>query len=211
MTRWFVVAGLMITSASLAVAQPAAPLAPPDVAELQRAAVATDDVRRTKLAEESSKKKFLGINFGIAVAALIPLTEDTRITEAVLVPNAEGTPAEERIVRAKKRNNYDARVLLETHYFFDGSPRFGYGPMVVLQPGANEIIEGIGAGFLVGWRRSLEHSDSFNLGVALFLERSVKGLGEGIKENRPLPAGETEIRYEEKPRPALVALASFSF
>lgn len=127
------------------------------------------------------------------------------------MPGDPAVPDSPKIVRAKTRRSSDARVLLETHYFFPLCDRFGYGPVLVVQPGTAEIIEGVGLGFMMGARRATDASDSFNLGLAVFMERSVTVLGAGIEENQPLPAGETEIRYQQTPKASLMALASFSF
>jgi hypothetical protein len=141
------------------------------------------------------------------------LHKDSRIEEAVLLPEDAAVPTSEKIVRATKRKNFDARLLLETHYFFtsDDFPTFGWGPVIVVQPGTDEIVEGAGLGLMVGWRRNKETSDSFNLGLTIFMERNVKDLGEGIKEDAPLPAGETAIRFQEKPALSLLVVGSFSF
>lgn len=166
-------------------------------------------------AEEKAgaRRQFAGINFGVAIGVLMPLYRNTRIEEAVLVPSDPANPDAPKVVRATLRKSVDARLLLETHYFFQPSayPLFGWGPVIVVQPGTDEIVEGAGLGMMVGWRRGEKTSDSFNLGLALFMERSVKDLGEGIKEDLPLPAGETEIRYQQKPAVSAVALGSFSF
>jgi hypothetical protein len=227
MSRWSTITLLILLFSSNALAQavpvvpavPAVPVVPAvpasttsdGIKQLQDSAVSTKEAQEKKTLQDEAKKKFQGINFGIAFAALIPLDENSRITEAVLTPDDEGTPPEERIVRATKRSNYDTRLMLETHYFFEVGSRIGFGPVVMIQPGASEIIDGAGLGIMFGLRRSLEQSDSFNLGLGIFLERNVKGLGEGVEENKPLPAGETKIRFEEKPHSALALLASFSW
>ncbi len=163
--------------------------------------------------KEGAQRQFAGINFGVAIGVLVPVYRNTRIEEAVLVPSDPANPDAPKVVRATVRRSVDARLLLETHYFFqaDRFPLFGWGPVIIVQPGTDEIVEGAGLGAMVGWRRGEKTSESFNLGLALFMERSVKDLGEGIEEDKPLPAGETEIRYQQKPAVSVVLLGSFSF
>lgn len=233
--RWgrsLATAGVIIAvAASVARAEEPAAAAPAPAGAPQAAATTTGttetervlreqiaaDLRATKAAaaqeEAVARKQFAGINFGVAIGVLVPLYRNTRIEEAVLVPSDPANPDAPKVVRATVRKSVDARLLLETHYFFQPTayPLFGWGPVIVVQPGTDDIVEGAGLGMMVGWRREAKTSDSFNLGIALFMERRVKDLGEGITEDNPLPIGETEIRYQQKSAVSAVLLGSFSF
>lgn len=173
-------------------------------AEAQAAAL---EKKQQETVKAEAKRQFAGINFGVAIAMMYSLNDD-RVDNAVLVPNGERS-----VVRATSRARAAARVLLETHYFFTpkNSPRVGHGPFLALQPGTEELIVSVGLGYMIGFRREEEKSDSFNLGAAIMVEPAAKVLGAGVKENEALPVGETEIRFQQKPVASLALVASFSF
>lgn len=87
---------------------------------------------------------------------------------------------------------------------------WGFGPFIALQPGSDAIIDAVGAGLMVGFRRG-ERSQSFNFGVGVLYDVDVRVLGPGIRANAPLPAGETELRYQQREQAAVLFLSSFSF
>jgi len=108
--------------------------------------------------------------------------------------------------------------MLESHYLFQGDhdikgKPWGWGPFVAIQPGTDETIDAIGLGMMVSFKRKSEADDSssWNLGVAAVVDPSVKVLGDGINENRPLPAGETQIRFKETSQWGVLVMTSFSF
>ena len=74
-------------------------------------------------------------------------------------------------------------------------------------------IIGGGRGMRVGFKRKPEADDSssWNLGIAAVVDPSVKVLGDGIDENRPLPGGETQIRFKETSQWGVLIMTSFSF
>ena len=160
-----------------------------------------------------AEKDFAGINFGVGVSLTIDIGDHDRVESAELVNG---------IVRINKENNDIPRIMLETHYMFLPQVDFlgidsiepgkwGWGPFVGIQNGSNEIIEAIGAGIMLGFIRNEETKDSFNIGVGMVVDPSVKILGDGIKENQYLPEGETEIRYKETSQWGILILSSYSF
>lgn len=88
--------------------------------------------------------------------------------------------------------------------------QYAIGPFIAVQPGTDEIIEALGGGFMVGLRRQ-KGLGSFNLGFGVVVDPSVKVLGSGIEEDKPLPTGETQIRFREKTQAGFLILASFSW
>ena len=158
--------------------------------------------------DRQNEREFAGISFGVGIGVTFT-SERERIEEAVLVDNAmEDGP---QVIRATKKRNTTARILLETHYFF--SPwhkNLGFGPFIAIQPGNEEIIEAAGAGVMMGLRRD-DRAQSFNMGVGVLVEPSVKTLGDGQTDGEPLPAGESEIRFQEKAIYSLVIIGSFAF
>lgn len=168
----------------------------------------TSDAERSP--ETLARQEFQGISFGVGIAGMIPFNsigEDNRIEEAVLAGDESS-----RFVRVVRRHSTSARVILETHYFFTPGPaeRFGIGPFVALQPGTEKVINALGGGVLTGLRRE-NRSQSFNVGAGVMVEPEVRDLGQGIMEDEPLPAGETEIRYQTVPTWSFVLIASFGF
>jgi len=136
--------------------------------------------------------------------------EHNRIDEAKLVNN---------VVRVTEERNDIPRIMLESHYFFLPDTTFlravepknwGHGPFVAIQPGSEEIIEAIGFGWMIGFKRENSES-SWNIGAGLVVDPNVKILGDGIEENKPLPAGETEIRFKETSQWGVLIVTSFGF
>lgn len=162
----------------------------------------------------TSEVEFAGLKFGVGISITHDVGSIDRVTSASLDGNG--------IVRVNKEQNDVARIMLETHYFFEGgrkvfglwdAPEAGWawGPFIALQPGTSDIIEAIGGGIMIGFRKSRASLDSFNIGFGLILDPSVQVLGDGITENQPLPSGETEIRYKETSQGGLLGLFSFTF
>ena len=164
---------------------------------------------------QAEERSFAGINFGIGISLTMDTGSNDRVESAII--------DEAGIVRVSSDQNDIARVMLETHYFFepkdDGKSflgmadpgKWGHGPFVALQPGTDEIIEAIGLGWMVGFRRNATGSDSWNLGLGYVVDPSVQVLGEGIEADEPLPAGETQIRFRETSQGGVLLLASFTF
>ena len=181
----------------------------------QDAAVAASaDTAAKQAAADASNSKFAGLDFGVGLSFTRDDGTRDRIASASLVNG---------IVRVEDENNDRARVMLESHYFFtpkaklgrfrvnsDDIKQFGVGPFVALQPGTDEIIEAIGMGLMVGFRRG-DSGQSFNLGLGYVIDPNTRVLGDGLKADQPLPAGETEIRYKDASQGGFLILSSFSF
>lgn len=118
--------------------------------------------------------------------------------------------------------------MLETHYFFmqpenfnilglkevkNTKDKWGVGPYVAVQPGTNQIIEAISAGVMWGFRYTDDKTDkrSWNIALGLSVEPSSKTLGDGFVKNHGAPAGETEVRYQNRTLMGVTALVSFGW
>lgn len=179
------------------------------------------------LADASSNKQtFGGIEFGIGIAFSYDLGENDRVRNASLIDG---------IVRVDHTDNVRARLILESHYLFTpddilgatnifglsnvGQERkeWGVGPFVALQPGTDNVIDAIGAGLMLGLRRSAvagstsNSGDSFNIGIGILYDIDARVLGDGILANQPLPGDETEIRYKTREQSGLLIMTSYSF
>jgi len=164
---------------------------------------------------------FGGIDFGVGVSFSYDLGGELRVREAELVNG---------IVRVTEADNARARLILESHYFFTPAGRsifglqntaasegssaannWGIGPFIALQPGSDAIIDAIGGGLMMGFRRPGEGDDSFNFGIGVLYDVDVRTLGPGIEANQPLPDGETEIRYQQREQASILFISSYSF
>ena len=165
-------------------------------------------------ATEAGNRSFAGLEFGVGLSFTIDIGKRDRIGNASIVNG---------LVRVGDENNDRARVMLESHYLFtpdidlgffgDNSgaiKKWGIGPFIALQPGTDEVIEAIGMGVMIGFRRA-ESGQSFNLGFGYAVDPNTQVLGDDIRANAPLPVGETEIRYKNVAQTLLLILSSFSF
>jgi hypothetical protein len=165
-------------------------------------------------------KPFGGLSMGVGLSLTHDLGWNDRITRATLDAN--------KIVRVEEERNDLARIMLELHYFFTPNVSFlnvsphawGHGPFVAIEPGKENIINAIGAGWMIGFRNSTynwrtgvttyDTTSSWNFGVGFVVENS-KILGDGIRANQPLPAGEAAIRYKDTSQGGVMFITSFSF
>ncbi|PTQ63627.1 hypothetical protein C8J45_105203 [Sphingomonas sp. PP-CE-3G-477] len=153
--------------------------------------------------------KFAGLKFGVGISFTLDSGDNDRVTEASLVNG---------VVRVDDEDNGRARIMLESHYFFTPDWQWtglqkgvwGVGPFVSLQPGTDNIIEAIGMGLMFGFRRS-SGKESFNLGFGMIADPNTRVLGDGVFADRPLPNGETEVRFKEEMQRGFLILSSFSF
>lgn len=187
-----------------------------------RADEVTAQALRTDIVAKEADSDFKGLGFGVGLSLTIDGGKDSRVDDAELVDGIDDQNKPTQIVRVKSVRDRVPRVMLESHYFFefkqqkvpDGSvkvARYGLGPFVSVQPGSNEIIDAIGMGVMFGMRRSPLKSDSFNVAVGYVVDPRVKILGDGIEANKPLPPGETQIRYKTTSQSGILILFSFAF
>ncbi|MBD8619407.1 hypothetical protein IFT67_10795 [Sphingomonas sp. CFBP 13728] len=176
----------------------------------------------------AGRQPFGGLDFGIGVSYTGDVGSSDRIGTAMLDSNG--------IVRVTDKNNVNARIMLESHYFFTpnksflfgsrnyaddrddygniitpGQKMWGIGPFIALRPGSDDVIDAIGMGIMVGFRRSPDSKESFNFGIGAVVDPSVRVLGKGIIADAVLPAGEIEVRYRETSQLGVLLLTSFSF
>jgi hypothetical protein len=233
MKRSFFVLLLLLFSAVLPAQQPAQPAQPDsgDSNPLDPQFVPSfPDIQGDEATQANEATiDFKGAGFGAGLGIVVDV-EKGRVSDAEVVNG---------VVRVKKDDDLGPRVVLNLHYFFSGAcdpdpstgkarvdkwcrkaivngdevaiPMRGWGPFVAVQPGTGEAIQAVGGGLLWGWRRHPDKPDSFNVGFGALVDQNVKVLGDGIKENKPLPNGETEIRFKETSRWGLLLMASWAF
>lgn len=168
------------------------------------------DTLRTKIRREEARRQFLGLDFGLGLSLAVDL-------QGGVIDDASVVNGRVRVSREKRAR---PRVLLESHYFFAprarsflglDSDRWGYGPFVALQGSDEEVIEAFGLGWMFGLRPKDDSSNAFNLGIGLLFDPQVRVLGNGIRDNDPLPAGETEVRFREEDHVSLLLSISLSY
>jgi hypothetical protein len=174
------------------------------------------DAAATLKAEESAATKdFLGLKWGFGIGAAGDLSSRKRVDSAKAVNG---------VVRVDETSQVQPRIFLEIHLFglsqlakntsfenMDPKPLFGQGLWVGVQSSSDQVIDAFALGWMWGWRKSSTSSNSLNLGLGLVLDPKVQVLGDGFKENQPLPTGETEIRYKKESHLGAVLVTSFSF
>jgi len=144
---------------------------------------------------------FSKLNWGAGLGYVLDFEGKERIGDADVVNG---------IVRIKDENDASVSLLLEAHYFFH--PRYdsqqldikagdwGVGPFVAAQVGNEDLIETVALGVMMGWRRKAvaNSGNSFNIGVGIAVDPDAQVFGDGVEANKPLPVGETAIRYKER-------------
>ena len=192
---------------------PAPAGAKPSVAAKTDGAEKKDDTEKKPSAGRT--REFGGFSLGAGLSLTHDLGDNDRVQSATIVNG---------IVRVTAEQNDVARIMLESHYFFEGDDdynlfwfiplkkkRWGHGPFVAIQPGTNDIVEAIAFGWMIGFRHSDESVESWNIGFGAIVDPSVQVLGDGFVANAPPPAGETEVRYKTKSQWGWMIIASFAW
>jgi hypothetical protein len=162
---------------------------------------------------QNGTREFAGLSFGVGISLTLDTGKNDRVDEAQIIDG---------LVRVDKESNARARIMLESHYFFTPETQrghlfrvkngnWGIGPFIALQPGTDEIIEAVGAGFMIGFRREDGNGSSWNFGIGAAVDPNVRILGDGFQANAPPPGNETQIRFKEKGQVGILLISSFSF
>jgi len=173
-------------------------------------ASATTEQDRRSAAEKAASEKFGGIELGAGLSFTMDVGAHDRVKKASIIDD---------IVRIEDAKNTRARVMFESHYFFKPKRRllglepdmWGIGPFIAAQPGSDEIIEAIGFGIMLGFRRDPVKSESFNVGLGWVMDPNTQILGDGINKNQPLPGNEKDIRYKQDSQAGIMGIISFTF
>jgi hypothetical protein len=90
-------------------------------------------------------------------------------------------------------------------------PLMGFGPFIALQSSDNKVVDALTVGVMWGARKAPKESASVNIGIGLSFDPSVQVLGGGLKEEDPLPANETAVRFKKEGRFGWALMTSFTF
>jgi len=168
----------------------------------------TAPVEEAKAQEEdlAGKKKFMGQNFGIGFA--ISFYDGDIVSDAEIVNG---------VVVAKSKKDKEARVLLEFHTLIAcnkgrTNTDFGCGPFAALATKENDVLGGVGLGWLWSWRnKAASDGSGFSIGVGAILDNDVKDLADGFHVGKAPPNGETTIRYTSEPKTSWLLFMSNNF
>lgn len=154
-----------------------------------------------------------GLGFGVGFSLTADIGKHNRVKGA--------SKDSEKKVRVDSEQDVLPRFVLESHYFFPGPRGFlgvpkenwGWGPFVAVEPGGDSLVNSVGAGLLVGWKRKNDSQsrspvDSFNLGIGVSVDPSTQILGDGIIEGSVY---EGEIRYKETHQIGIMGIFSAAF
>ncbi|MBL8750432.1 MAG: hypothetical protein JNK78_14815 [Planctomycetes bacterium] len=170
--------------------------------ETFRQAFAQDEaVKESKKAKETSLE---GFNFGTGIGATFDMHSGSRVKSASI---RDGT------VRVDEEGDAQLGFVLETHYFFGASkPRlWGTGPFVAIKMGENDLIDEAGLGWMLGLRRRVEDTNSFNIGVGVMVDPDAEVLADGFIANQPAPAGATDVATKKEERFSFAIVFSYTF
>lgn len=90
-------------------------------------------------------------------------------------------------------------------------PLIGIGPFAAIQTGNDDSISSAGLGVMVGVRSDPRKTSSFNLGVGVAFDTGLRELAPGFVEGKPLPDGESAVRFTERSARRLMLTLSFAF
>jgi hypothetical protein len=163
-----------------------------------------------ELAESSEQEartanEFMGLSWGIGFG--YSFGEDEAIDDAEIVDG---------VVRVKSRKKDQPRAVLEFHRYFwcnDGRKQLdrGCGLFVAVAASDEDVLAGVGIGFMYGRKSSPDDTEGFSVGVGVILDGNVKDLADGFKENAPPPGTETAVRFEEKSRWSALIIVTRTF
>lgn len=121
------------------------------------------------------------------------------------------------LVRVTDEAKKERALWLETHYQLVkfANNRFAFGPFLAVQVSDDDgLFDSLGAGFMVAMNRNTNPAAwsnlGFNVGVGV-VSSTIRELGDGLKENQPLPDGEESIYFHKNDDIGWMVLFSFTF
>ncbi len=160
-----------------------------------------DVTKENKLAIDQT---FLGLNWGIAVAAAYTFEKDPSVDEAEILNGS---------VWVTRESKASPRVMLETHYFLSlRSGKWGWGPFLAIQPASGDLLGTIAGGVMVGIKNADDkNNNSFNVGIGPYLINNYKELTAGLVDGKMAPEGLSTIKYKTRAAAGICLVFSFSF
>lgn len=152
------------------------------------------------------------LGFGVALSLQWNVFKPDIVNDAEVDQNG--------IVRVNTRANTTAGFMLEMHYLIWKWPhdqsRRGTGPFVAVQPGTDQVISAVGAGWMIDWKVDQTSRKGFGLGFGYAARPSAKTLGNEFVGGQPAPKDPTTgqplpIRFETRDKGSVLAVLSFTF
>jgi hypothetical protein len=144
------------------------------------------------------------LGFGIALAFRFNVLRPDLVSAASI--DAAG------IVHVVTRANAHPGFMLESHYLFwkNASGKFGSGPFVAAQPGTDQIIDAIGAGWMIAWKVN-DSGKGFGLGFGYASIPAAQVLGAGFADGKQAPPGATSVQFQTRDKGSILIVNSFTF
>tara|TARA_Y100001001_G_scaffold108583_1_gene106286 strand:+ start:6754 stop:7653 length:900 start_codon:yes stop_codon:yes gene_type:complete len=170
------------------------------------------DPRQDQVVEDERKRvnasiDFLGLSWGLGFG--FSWSEDDAVDEATIVNG---------IVRASSNKKEQPRLVLEFHRFmpwFCNADRtdedFGCGPFVAVASRSEDLLGGVGMGWMWGFKSKPSDSAGFSIGVGAILDGDVKDLADGFEDGKPAPNGENDVRFVEESRWSALVFVTRTF
>ncbi|MBB6096200.1 hypothetical protein HNQ60_005122 [Povalibacter uvarum] len=163
------------------------------------------ELAEASVKETKSATEFMGLTWGLGFG--YSFGEDEAIDDATIVDG---------VVRVNSRKKDQPRAVLEFHrYFWCNSGRTkldrGCGPFVAVAASEDDVLAGVGVGFMYGRKSTPSDTEGFSVGIGVVLDGNIKDLADGFKENEPPPGTETAVRYETKSRWSALIIVSRTF
>ncbi len=163
------------------------------------------EVRMREEEEQNSEKDYLGLKWGLGVGYSFGF--DDAVDEAEIVDG---------VVRVSSNKRDQPRALLEFHKYFwcndngrDGTR--GCGPFVAVSATSDDVLAGVGLGFMWGRKSSADDTEGFSIGIGAMLDADVKDLADGFEANQPPPGAEMEVRFETESRWSAILFVTRTF
>lgn len=152
------------------------------------------DAKKKEESENQSSIDFMGLTWGVGFG--YSFSSDEAIDDAEIVNG---------VVRVKSNKKEQPRLVLEFHKYFwfndgrkDGTR--GLGPFVAVAATQDDLLSGVGIGFMYGLKAKQSDPEGFSIGIGAILDADVKDLADGFSENAPPPGGETTVRFKQESR-----------
>lgn len=122
------------------------------------------------------------------------------------------------VVRVNEDDNTSLAIVGEGHYFFHPGGRFlgldadhwGVGPFFAAV--VNEsTLKSFGVGAMMGFKPSEAGGHAFTVGLGVAFTPDTKVLGDGVFANKPLPTGETTVRFKTTTATSLMLIVGTTF
>lgn len=165
---------------------------------------------RRESVDTRAAEDFHGVKFGVGFGAAFGIGDDR--VEAASIVNG--------LVQVSEDRTNEARVFLEFHSYCPmkwcpcGQRKEGVacGPFATVAATSDNIVEGVGAGWMFGWRDSKPGAnDGFSVAIGVMLDNDVQVLAPGFEEGQPPPNGETTVRFLTESKASAIVFFGRSF